>query len=112
MLIEKLWDEGTGLISTQVLHEFCYIVRRKLTHPLSLDDTFGVVQQYLAWHVVANSPTSVLEALQIEAQFKVSFWDALILRAAARGGAKVLYTEDLSHGQLYGEVRVVNPFLG
>ena len=34
----------------------------------------------------------------------------LILASAARFGATTLYTEDLSHGQLYGSVRVVNPF--
>jgi predicted nucleic acid-binding protein len=31
--------------------------------------------------------------------------------AAARLGAPVLYSEDLSHGQDYGGVRVINPFL-
>lgn len=44
-LTEQLWNEGTGLISTQVLQEFCYTVRRKLTHPLSLEDTFAVAQK-------------------------------------------------------------------
>lgn len=110
-LTEQLWNDGIGVISTQVLQEFCYTVRRKLTRPLSLDDTYSVVQQYLAWHVVINSPTSTLEAIEMEARFKLSFWDALILHAAQRGGAKILYSEDFSHGQLYGEVRVLNPFL-
>jgi len=111
VLTEQLWNDGTGVISTQVLQEFCYTVRRKLPRPLSLEDTFRVVQQYLAWNVVTNSPTSVLEAIEIEARHKVSFWDALILHAASRGGAKTLYTEDFSDGQLYGEIRVMNPFV-
>jgi predicted nucleic acid-binding protein len=110
-LTEQLWNDGTGVISTQVLQEFCYTVRRKLTRPLSLDDTYSVVQQYLAWNVVINSPMSALEAIEIEARYKLSFWEALILHAARRGGAKTLYSENFSHGQLYGEVRVVNPFL-
>lgn len=110
-LTEQLWNDGTGVISTQVLQEFCYTVRRKLARPLPLEDTFRVVQQYLAWNVVASSPTSVLEAMEIEARHKVSFWDALILHAAGSGGAEILYTEDFSHGQLYGKVRVLNPFI-
>ena len=85
-LTEQLWNDGTGVISTQVLQEFCYTVRRKLTRPLSLDDTYSVVQQYLAWNVVINSPTSVLEAIEMGARYKLSFWDALILHAARRGG--------------------------
>jgi predicted nucleic acid-binding protein len=110
-LTEQLWNDGTGVISTQVLQEFCYTLRRKLTPSLSLQDTFAVVQQYLAWNVVVNLPTSSLEALEIEARYKVSFWDALILHSAGQGTAKILYTEDFSHGQVYGKVRAINPFL-
>lgn len=110
-LTEQLWNEAGGVISTQVLQEFCYTVRRKLTHPLSLQDTFSVIQQYLAWNVVVNSSTAALEAMKIEAQYTISFWDALILQSARLAGAKILYTEDFSHGQMYGDVRAINPFL-
>ena len=109
-LTERLWDQGTGVISTQVLQEFCYTVRRKIKRPLSLEDTFAVVQQYLAWNVVVNSPISALEAIQIEVRHRLSFWDALILHAAERGSAAILYSEDFSHRQVYGKVRAINPF--
>ena len=111
MLTAKLWNDAAGVISTQVLQEFCYTVRHKLPQPLSLQDTFSVIQQYLAWHVVVNASTAVLEAMRMEAQYKLSFWDALILQAARQGGARILYTEDFSHDQLYGDIRAVNPFL-
>ena len=57
-----------------------------------------------------NTPDSVIEALTIEARYKISFWDALIIQAAEISGATILYSEELSHGQTYGSVRVVNPF--
>ncbi len=44
-------------------------------------------------------------------RFRLSFWDAMIVRAALAAGAETLLSEDLSHGQSYGAVRVVNPFL-
>ena len=50
-----------------------------------------------------------MEALEIEERYKLSFWDALVLQAAQASGAAILYSEDLSHGQVYGSVRVVNP---
>jgi len=109
-LVEQLWSTGLGVLSTQVLQEFCATVRRKLAQPLSLDDTQRVVRQYLAWEVVVNRPTDVLQAIEIEARYRISFWDALILNSAERSGATTLYTEDLSNGQMYGSVRVVNPF--
>ena len=33
-----------------------------------------------------------------------------IIAAAEQAGAKVVYTEDLNDGQIYGRVRVTNPF--
>jgi predicted nucleic acid-binding protein len=36
--------------------------------------------------------------------------DAAIIAAAEQLGAPVLCTEDLNHGQVYGPVKVINPF--
>lgn len=108
-LLEQMWQVENGVLSTQVLQEFCFSVRRKLIRPLSLDDTSRVVRQYLAWEIVINTPASVLDALETEARYKISLWDALILNAAERAGASTLYSEDFSNGQRYGSVRVVNP---
>ncbi len=109
-LVEKLWAAGGGVLSTQVLQEFANTVRRKPRRPLSLDDTLQVVRQYLQWQVVINTPTSVVSALELEFRYRVSFWDALILCAAQVANVATLYTEDLSHGQVYGSVRAINPF--
>jgi len=45
-------------------------------------------------------------------QHQISYWDAAIIAAAERLGAETLFTEDLNHGQTYGAVRVINPFIG
>lgn len=108
-LIEKLWDTGEGVLSTQVLQELCVNLRRNVAKPPSLDDLRRLVQDYLSWEVVVNSPQSVLQVLDIEVRYKVSYWDALVIQAAESAGAAILYSEDLSDGQLYGAVRVVNP---
>jgi predicted nucleic acid-binding protein len=60
---------------------------------------------------VTNTAESVLQALEIEARYQTSFWDALILQAAERSGASILYSEDLATGQRYGSIQVVNPLL-
>lgn len=64
---------------------------------------------YLSWQVVVNSGESILEALDIEARYQLSFWDALVVQAAQASGAEVLYSEDLPDGQTYGSVQVINP---
>jgi predicted nucleic acid-binding protein len=51
----------------------------------------------------------VLEACDLEARYQISFWDALMVQAAASCGAEILYAQDLAEGQKYSEVRVENP---
>jgi len=111
-LIEHLWITGQGALSTQVLQELCVNLRRRVKHPLPSDEIATLIEDYLSWEIVSNTPQSIIAALAIEARYKVSYWDALILHAAESCGAAVLYSEDLSHGQRYGGVEVVNPLRG
>jgi predicted nucleic acid-binding protein len=108
-LMEKLWSVGGGVLSTQVLQELCVNLRRKAVKPLTIEETRSLIEDYSDWEIVVNTHNSVLEALTIESRFQVSFWDALIIHAAERSGSSILYSEDLSDGQTYGSVRVVNP---
>jgi len=96
-------------VITQVLQELCVNLRRKAVKPLTMEETRSLIQDYSEWEIVVNTPDSVIEALTIETRYQVSFWDALIIQAAERSGATILYSEDFSHGQTYGSVRVVNP---
>jgi predicted nucleic acid-binding protein len=108
-IVEELWRDRTGVVSTQVLQELAVNLRRKAGRPLDGKATREVVADYLTWQVVVNSGESILEALDIEARYQLSFWDALVVQAAQASGAEVLYSEDLSDGQTYGSVRVINP---
>lgn len=110
VLVEELWETRAGVVSTQVLQELAVNLRRKAKKPLDPKATRDVVSDYLTWQVVVNGGDSILEALDLEAKYQISFWDALIVQAAHVSGAEVLYSEDLSDGQAYGAVRVINPF--
>lgn len=108
-LVEKLWETRSGVVSTQVLQELAVNLRKKAKKPLDAKATRDVVSDYLSWQVVVNAGDSILDALELEARYQVSFWDALVIQAAHVGGAEILYSEDLSDGQRYGTVRVKNP---
>jgi len=110
-LLERLWDSGQGVLSTQVLQELCINLRRKVTPPLAMEEIRRLIQDYLSWKIVVNTPESVLHALEIEVRYRTSFWDALVLQAAESAGAGVLYSEDLAVGQKYGAVEVINPLI-
>jgi len=111
-LVERLWISGQGVLSTQVLQELCINLRRKIARPLPVEEVRRIIQDYLTWEIVVNTPGSVLQALEIELRYKTSFWDALVLQAAESSGAAVLYSEDLAAGQKYGPIHVINPLVG
>lgn len=110
-LMEQLWLSGGGVLSTQVLQELCVSLQRKVARPWPIEEIRLVIEDYKRWEVVVNTPESILEALSIETRYRISFWDALILSAAATSGATTLYSEDLSSGRDYGSVKVVNPLI-
>lgn len=111
LLAQELWDGGNGVLSTQVLQELYIALRRKVATPLSASEAEQILRDYFAWEVVVNTQESVIRAISLETRYKVSFWDGLILQAAEKAGAAIVYSEDLAHGQLYGSVRVMNPFI-
>jgi len=108
-LIEHLWTTGEGVVSTQVLQELCVNLRRKLARPLRVEDVRHLIEDYLAWEVVTNDPASIVQALEIEDRYKISYWDALVVQAAWRSGASVLYSEACPKANTYGALRVVKP---
>lgn len=108
-VVDRLWDSGEGVLSTQVLQELCVSLRRKAARPLSMDELRKLVDDYSHWEIVVNSAESILGALDLESRYSLSFWDALIVQAAASCGSQVLYSEDLADGQQYGAVHVENP---
>ena len=109
-LVEELWREGTGTLSVQVLQELYVNVQRKALSPVSDEEARKLVEDYLAWNPVVNDGPAVLSAIALGQRHQLSFWDALVVVAANRAGASVLYTEDLNDGQRFGELQVVNPF--
>jgi predicted nucleic acid-binding protein len=107
-IVADLWQSATGVLSTQVLQEFCVAVRR-VDRNRAIEDLRQWVERYSEWETIVNTSESIRDALNLESRYQVSFWDALIIRAAQVSRADVLYTEDLNHGQVFGSVRVVNP---
>jgi len=94
-----------------VLQELCVNLRRKAGRPGDLKTAREIIADYLAWDVVTNTGESILGALELEERHRISFWDALVIHAAETSRAEVVYSEDLSDGQIYGAVRVVNPLV-
>lgn len=107
-LINKIWEEKNGVISTQVLCEFCSVLQKKTKlKPLQ---SLEIIKPYFEWKVVNTESELIAEGLRIQARYKFSFWDSFIIAAAAKVKATILYSEDLQHGQKIKGLTITNPF--
>lgn len=106
---ELLREDRFGT-SAQVVQEFYNVTTRKLAPPLPPALAARWVDRLLRMPFVATDAVLIKTALIRAHAYRIAYWDAAVLSAAEALGAKTLYSEDLNHGQLYGSVRVVNPF--
>ncbi len=109
-LVARLWETRSGCLSTQVLQEFFAVSTRKIKVPMSTEQAYSVVETYAAWAVHRPTPADVLDAIQLHQQHQIAFWDALIIRSAQAMNCRVLWSEDLTPGQVVGELTIRNPF--
>ncbi len=98
-------------LSAQVIQEFYSVITRKPDLPLSPVKALEWIEELERRPCVAVDISLIRFAIEISQRYRINYWDGAILAAAERLGAEVVYTEDLNHGQSYGPVRVVNPFL-
>lgn len=110
-LLDELWRDRTGVLSTQVLQEFYVVATRKLDPPMRRGAAREIVAVYGAWPTVQVDVALVLAASELEERHRFSFWDGLVVEAARRSGAGRLMTEDLQVGSRIAGVRIENPFV-
>ncbi len=108
--VVDLWQKGSGCLSIQVLQEFFVSVTAKISKPLSPPEARREIAYLSRWRVHRPWPSDVLSAIDLRERLHISFWDAMILQSARSLGCRILWTEDLNHGQTYEGVTVRNPF--
>jgi predicted nucleic acid-binding protein len=101
---------GNGVLSTQVLGEFFTVVTRKIKIPLSVKNARDIIK-YMGRMTVQEIDVLIVErALDTLEQYKISYWDSLIVAAAEKAQCKCILSEDFNAGQKYHGIEITNPF--
>lgn len=110
-IARDLLDRRDLCLSVQVLQEF-YVqaTRPSRGDALSHADASAFVEKWMRYPVQETTVPLMLAAFEARLRFHISYWDATIIEAARMLGCSEVLSEDLSPGQDYGGVRVVNPF--
>jgi predicted nucleic acid-binding protein len=107
---ELIGDREFGT-SAQVLQEFYTTVTGPGSGiPLSRENALNWIERLEIQPCASITASHVKISIGIAGRYRISYWDAAIIAAAEALGCSILYTEDLNHGQRYGEVTVINPF--
>jgi predicted nucleic acid-binding protein len=111
-IVESALQAHSASISFQVVQETLNVVTRKLPTPMTAEDAGRFLEQVLAplWR---DSPSLALylRALDLQAGYRYSFYESLIVAAALDAGCSRLYSEDLHDGQRIEGLTIENPFV-
>jgi predicted nucleic acid-binding protein len=109
--VEALLAES-GTISVQVLNEFTAVALRKLKMPLEeIREVLETVRDICLTQSLTVEDHN--RACEIMEDYKLSFYDSVMIASALHADCKILYSEDLQHGQFIDkQLRVTNPFEG
>jgi len=110
-LIRDALADGQGIISYQVIQEFCSLARRKFAKPFTWRDLGEFLEKVLVPLCEVQSSVALYRScLGVAEQMGFSFYDSAIIAAAAQARCETLYTEDMNAGQVVSGVKIVNPF--
>jgi predicted nucleic acid-binding protein len=108
----EVLSEGGYATSAQVHQEFYNTVTRKNDPPMDHLEALAWLSDLSRFKVVPITHQIVYEGAEFASRYQLSYWDGAIIAAAHASGAREILSEDLSDGQQYGDVRVINPFPG
>ena len=107
-LVRQIWEKVDNLGHMYIWH--C-LVSLKIPMSLPIADVTQIIQDFGSWHIHRPGMADLVEAIGIQETNRVSFLDALIICSAKMLDCKLIWTEDLSDGQMYKGVQARNPFV-
>lgn len=107
-LLKQLFESTTGVLSTQVLQEYCNVALKRLKLPAQ--HIRAQLDLYEQFEVVQVTPAVIRAGLDLHQTRSVAFYDALIMASAQLAGCSVLFSEDMNAGETMAGVRIINPF--
>jgi predicted nucleic acid-binding protein len=106
--VDALWENGSGALSWQVLHEFYVNTVRRVKIPKKV--ARQLAEDFAQWRPPEVTIGLVRRAWYWMDQAQLTYWDSLILAAAERLECPWLLSEDFQAGRRFGQTTIVNPF--
>lgn len=107
-LLDRLVADRARAISVQVLGEFYANATRKFR--MTSHEAEGMLADFAEWPLHRPDYSSVIAAIHLQRRYKLAWYDAMILNSAIESDCSILWTEDFSDGQRFGDLVIRNPY--
>jgi predicted nucleic acid-binding protein len=109
-VLKQLWQDETGVLSTQVLQELYAALTSGIASPVPRRAARDLIHAYSVWPVVTLDAADVQAASDFEERYRVGFRDAMIVVAARKSGATLLLSDTLQPYRPITGLELQNPF--
>ena len=109
-VLKQLWQDETGVLSTQVLQEFYTALTSGIASPVPRRAARDLIHAYSVWPVTTLDAADVLAASDFEERYRLNFRDAQIVVAARKSGATLLLSDSLQPYRPIAGLELQNPF--
>lgn len=112
-LVARCWKGETRYaVSVQNLAEFATVVTEKVENPMPLAvarEFISAIEAFHGWEKVGYSGRTVAAALGIKEQYRLHFWDALLVATMLENRIRSVISEDRHLSRIPG-IAVIDPF--
>lgn len=111
-ILKQALSSMKGIVSFQVIQEFCDAALKKFEIHLSAPDCKTFINNFL-FPICDIFPGLELynKAIEIKESSNYGFYDSLIIASAIEGKCNILYSEDLSNNEKFMSLQIINPFI-
>lgn len=96
-------------VSTQIINEVCFNLKKNSVPESEIKEI--LTSFYSDYKVIYFSEAIMYNASELREKYSISFWDSLVMAAALTRDCKILYSEDMQHGQVFEDkLTIKNPF--
>ena len=109
--ITNIATKNEIFLGAQNLAEFSRIITEKISNPLSCNKAKKLINNYsTAFKILTYSQTTILKAITLKNEFKIHFWDALIVATMEENNIDTIITENEKDFKKVKWLKVINPF--
>ena len=110
-LVKERWKKEDSVLSIQNLAEFYSVITSKIERPLEIDRAKQIVLDYIdGFEILRYNEKTIVEAINVQAIYKIPFWDALIVATMEENSIDTIITENEKDFKKVKWVKTINPF--